>query len=163
MIETSILESLRGLEFFSGIAEQYLERLAEIAQPVEFPAHCEIFREHDKAKHVYVIVTGRVSLVICQPKVGCRQLMEVGAGELVGWSPLVGRNRLSDTAWTLAPTKSLALEGSEVLALCQQVPEFGFQFMQRASQVLAERLNATRLQLFEMSGSQLPNIQIESD
>lgn len=163
MIDTSILETFRGLEFFRGIADTHLERLAAIANFVEFPAHTEMFREHEHAKNVYVIVSGRVSLVICQPKVGCRQLVEVGGGELIGWSPLVGRNRLSDTAWTLTPIKALSMEGAEVLELCEKNCDLGFQFMRRASQVLAERLSATRMQLFEMGGSQLPNVQIESD
>ena len=42
-------------------------------------------------------------------------------------------------------------------------PEFGFEFMHRVAMALAQRLSATRLQLLDMSGFQLPDVQIESD
>lgn len=163
MSDMSIGELLRSIQFFHDIADAHLERLAEIARPVEYPEHSDIFQEHDKSKDVYVIISGKVSLVICEPKVGCRQLMQVGDGELVGWSPLVGRHRLSDTARTLTPVKALAIDGEQVIALCRDNPEFGFEFMHRVAMALAERLSATRLQLLDLSGFQLPDVQIESD
>jgi len=163
MSDSATLDMLRGLEFFHGIADEHLKRLAEIARPVEFPAQSEMFRELDKAKDVYVIVQGQVSLVFCEPSVGCRHLMQVGDGELVGWSPLVGRSRMSDTAQTLTQTKAIAFDGEQVLALCQEYPRFGCEFMHRAAKVLAQRLSAALLRLLEMCGLQLPDAQLESD
>jgi len=163
MSEANILETLRSLEFFHGIEVERLEELAKIARLVEFPANSNIFRENDTAKDMYLIISGQVSLVICQPNVGCRQLMEVGDGELIGWSPLVARPRLSDTAKTLTPTKVIAFDGEQALAFCSEDPQFGFEFMSRVAQVLAQRLSATRVKLLEMSGFQLPDVQLESD
>lgn len=163
MSDPTVFDLLRDIEFFQGIADGHLERLAEISKPVEFPAQKVIFREHDVAKDVFVIISGQVSLIICEPSVGCRQLMQVGAGDLVGWSPLVGRPRLSDTARTLTPTKAIAIAGDQALALCNEDPQFGFDFMHRTAIALSERLNATRMQLLKMSGFQLPDVQIESD
>jgi CRP/FNR family transcriptional regulator, cyclic AMP receptor protein len=160
---SEIVKLLRGIEFFHGIADEFLERVAAISKVVEFPGRHDIFREHETAKEVYFIISGRVSLVICAPPVGCRQLMEVGEGELIGWSPLVGRARLSDTARTLAPTKTVAMDGEKILSLCAQDPRFGFDFMQRAAQTLAARLNATRHQLVKTSGHLFPQVQLESD
>ena len=163
MSDSTILATLRRMAFFEDIPSEHLEQLTEISRPVEYPAHANIFREGDIAGDVYVVVSGRVSLVICEPKVGCRQLMEVSDGELIGWSPLVGRHRLSDTARTLTPTKVLAIDGEQLVELCRKDPRFGFLLMHRAASVLAQRLTATRLQLLEMSGFHLPDVQIESD
>ncbi len=163
MSDPSILETLRSLEFFQGIEDKHLEQFAGVARLCDFPAHHEIFHEHDAAEDVYIIVDGSVSLVICEPGVGCRQLMQVEAGGLVGWSPLVGRHRLSDTARTITPTKAIAINGEKTIALCHEDPEFGCEFMHRTAIALAERLSATRLQLMSMSGFQLPDAQIESD
>ena len=110
-----IAQILRGVEFFRGIADEYLQRVARISKIVEFPARHDIFREHEPAKDVYILISGRVSLLISAPPVGCRQLMEVSDGELIGWSPLVGRSRLSDTARTLTPTKAVAMDGEQIL------------------------------------------------
>lgn len=163
MSEANILETLRGVEFFRDIGDVHLEKLAKIAKLVEFPPNTNIFREHDTAKEMYLIITGRVSLVICERRVGCRELMEVGDGELIGWSPLVSRPRLSDTARTLTATKAIAFDGEQALEFCRQDTKFGFEFMCRVAQVLSQRLSATRMKLLEMSGFQLPDVQLESD
>ena len=163
MSDPTVLETLRGIKFFHDIGDEHLERFAELARPVDFPSHDVIFREQDKAKNVYLIVSGRVSLISCSPDVGCRELMTVSDGELVGWSPLVGRLLLSDTAKTVTATKTFAIDGEQLLAFCREDPQFGFEFMHRVAQVLAERLCATRRQHLAMSGHQLPSVQIETD
>jgi CRP/FNR family transcriptional regulator, cyclic AMP receptor protein len=158
-----IASILRGTEFFHEIADEYLSRVAAISKIVEFPARHDIFREHEPAKDVFIIISGRVSLIISAPPVGSRQLMEVSDGELIGWSPLVGRSRLSDTARTLTPTKTVAMDGEKILALCAKDPGFGFEVMQRAAQTLASRLGATRIQLLKTGGEHLPSVRMESD
>lgn len=163
MSDPTTIETLRNIEFFRGIADEHLERVAKITRPMEFPPSSFIFHEKDKAKDVYVIVSGRVSLVSCDPDAGCRELMTVSDGDFIGWSPLLGRLLLSDSARTMTTTKVLAIDGEQALDLCRKYPQFGFEFMHRTAEVLAERLNATRLQHLRMSGHLLPDVQIESD
>ena len=160
---SSVLDALNEVEFLHDISTTHLERLAEIATLAEYPTHAEIFHESDEAKNVYIVVEGRVSLIVCEPKLGYRQLMEVNSGEMFGWSPLVGRYRLSDTAKAMTPVTVLEIDGAELLAVCEDDPKFGFQFMRRAARVLADRLTATRMRLLEMGGLQLPPVQVESD
>ena len=81
----------------------------------------------------------------------------------MGWSPLVGRPRLYDTARTVTDVTALALDGQKLMEFCAANPAFGFKFMHRIACVLAERLSATRLQLYEMSRLNLPKFQLESD
>ena len=163
MNEQEILESLRTVEFFHDIDEEHLKRVSAISRFVEFTAQQDIFHEDELAKDVYAIISGKVSLVICTPEAGCRQLMVAADGDLIGWSPVVGRHRLSDTAHTLAPTKAIAIDGPGILALSEQHPEFGFEFMKRVAQVLAERLSATRMQILDICGVRLPEVVLESD
>ncbi len=163
MSEQTNLEALLATEFFHDIDADHVKRLAKIARPMEFPADSEVFHDYDTAKDMYVIISGRVSLILFAPKFGWRKLMEVGDGQLIGWSPLVGRDHLTDTALTLEPTKVLAIEGERVLALCKADPQFGFDFMHRAAKVMAQRVSALRSQLMEISGFELPAVQIESD
>ena len=158
-----LVNPLTDLEFFEGIAPQYLERLAAISETIEFPARQDIFRENEPAKNVYFVISGKISLAVCTPNAGCRQLMEVGPGELIGWSPLVGRALLSDTARTLTRAVVVAIDGRRILKLCAEDPQFGFDFMHRAAKTLASRLNATRIQLLEIGGRHFPKVQLESD
>jgi CRP-like cAMP-binding protein len=163
MSDPKIFETLRSISFFRGIADEHLERFSKIAELVEFPTHGVIFNEQDEARNVYFIVSGRVALISCDPDVGCRELMTVTHGDLIGWSPLVGRQLLADTARTLTATQAFAFDGEQILEFCRNDPQFGFEFMHRVAQVLAERFGAMRLQHLRMSGHQLPNVQIESD
>jgi CRP/FNR family transcriptional regulator, cyclic AMP receptor protein len=163
MSTESKIKTLRGSDFFRDYPDDQLDRLLAITSEVEFGARQIIFHEHDPATKVYLIVSGSVSLVVCTPNVGCRQIMEVGDGDLIGWSPLLSRSRLSDTAKTLTPTKAIAIEGSRLLDLCKENPEFGFEFMLRTAKVLSERLHATRIRLLDVGGANLPNVAIESD
>ena len=163
MTKEKVVDELRGVEFLHEFPEEYLNHLADISRLVEFPARSTIFREKDEARDVYVVISGQVSLVICAPGVGCRELMKVGPGDLIGWSPLVGRSRLSDTAHAVTGVTAIAIPGEKLLGLCDEFPKFGFDFIHRAAKVLASRLSATRLQMLKMTGHALPEIQIESD
>jgi CRP/FNR family transcriptional regulator, cyclic AMP receptor protein len=158
-----ILNPLHQIEFFHGIAKKHLERVAMISKVAEFPAQHDIFHENEFGRDIYFVISGRVSLAVCTPHAGCRQLMEVGPGELIGWSPLVGRPLLSDTARTLTPTTAITIDGQKILKLCAEDPEFGFDFMHRVAKTLSTRMSAIRLQLLQLGGPQLPRIQIESD
>lgn len=157
------LDALRRSAFFNNVSDEHLAPLAEIARLVDFPARKTIFAEFETAKDVFVIVSGEVSVVVCEPNVGCRQLATVGAGELLGWSPLLEQRRLTATAVTLAPTKAIVIDGHALAELCRKDPQLGYEFMSRTAQVLADRLHASRVQLLETAGLHLPEVALESD
>jgi CRP-like cAMP-binding protein len=162
MAETDTLNLLRDHEFFKGLDERYLQLLAELCRFVTFPTHTTIFGEFERAKEAYFIVAGQIALAICDAS-GCRQIAVIGKGELLGWSPLIGRSRLFDTARTYSKVEALAFDGEELVAFCKANPEFGYEFIRRVAVVLGERLSATRVQLLELSGVHLPQFYVESD
>jgi len=163
MTTTNILTELRTCPFFSGFDDEHLRRLAELGRVEEFPARTTVFEEFALAKDVFVILGGAISLGICEPADVCKQIAVVHTGDLMGWSPLVGRTRLYDSAHTLTTVRALAFNGEELMKFCAANPAFGFQFMHRVACTLAERLSGTRLQLLEMSGVHLPDVPTESD
>lgn len=163
MSDTKLAESLRGLNIFSDVAVDHLTKLAQLCEEVTFPVDTNIFHQHDKAVDVYLILEGQVSLVICDPKVSCRQIGVVGPGEMIGWSPVLERRLLSDTARTTTQVTAIRIDGEKLVNFCRDNPEFGFEFMRRTAMAIAERLSGTRIQLLEVHGIHLPEIQIESD
>ena len=163
MSTATLSATLKTSDFFKDFPEDHLEELLALAKEVEFQPQTDIFCEHEPAKDVYLIAEGRVSLVICAEKVGCRQIMEVSDGDLIGWSALLEKPRLSDTAHTLTPVKVVALDGAKLIQLCQENPKFGFEFMRRTANVLCERLYATRWRLLDVHGFHLPEVVVESD
>jgi CRP-like cAMP-binding protein len=163
MSQNTLLEKLKGSDFFNGFDDDHLNRLADICELQEFPARSTVFEEDDRARKVYVILSGKVSLAICEPEDACKQIAVVHAGDLMGWSPLVGRTRLYDSAHSLTPVTTLVFDGDALMEFCAKNPAFGFRFMHRVACTLAERLSGTRIQLLEMCGVHLPEFPIESD
>ncbi len=162
MAQPGNVDLLRETTFFRGIDARYLSDLAPLFRLEEFATNTTVFEEFDRAKDVYFIVDGRISLAICDAK-ACRQISIVEKGELMGWSPLVGRTRLFDSARTISRVKALVIDAEQLLKYCAAHPEFGYEFMRRAAGVLAERLSATRVQMLEIGGVHLPKFQLESD
>ena len=163
MNEHEIIDALRSSSFFSELPDEQLHMLAEVAKQVEYPGNTVIFQEHEPANEVFLVLSGKVALVICLTGKGCRQIMEVGDGELLGWSPLLHKHRLTDTARTLTPVKALTFDSSQLLKLCEENPSFGYEFMRRTAMVLSDRLYGVRCQLVDVYGTNLPEVVLESD
>jgi CRP/FNR family cyclic AMP-dependent transcriptional regulator len=158
------LANLREIRFLQELPDALLSQYVTISHIEEFPAGTAIFRQGDPARTIYLVCTGNVSLEICAPGVGCRRILTVAPGELLGWSPVLGQERLTATARTLSATSVVAADGEKLLALCDRNPRFGYEFMKRAAMAIAQRLNATRLQLLDVYGGQMggaPNVAAE--
>ena len=156
MTQLNVADTLRGIQFLRDLSPELIDQLAGVAQVVEFPAGAVIFRQGEVASTLYLVVDGNVSLEVCAPGVGCKRILTVGPGELLGWSPVLEQGRLTATARSISATQTVAFSGPQILAICEQNPRFGFEFMKRAALALAKRLNATRLQLLDVFGTQMP-------
>lgn len=156
MTGKSLTDVLRRLEFFDGIADEHLEQLATIAEIIEYEDGQRIFREGEPAEYVYLVTSGSVSLEVCASGVGCRRILTLHQGELLGWSPVLQQPRLTATARTLAPTQTVRLHASQLLVIFEHDPRFGFEFMRRVALALATRLKAARLQLLDVYGVESP-------
>ena len=104
-----------------------------------------------------MVVFGNVSLDICASGVGCKRVMTIGPGEILGWSALLEQTRMTATARTLEITRrGRNSTPHRYLMLCEKDLEFGYEIMRRTMLALAKRLSATRMQLLDVYGSQLP-------
>jgi CRP-like cAMP-binding protein len=152
----SIRVRLRDASFLQELSDAHVEKLAELARLREFAPQAIIFREGDPPQSVYVVDAGRVGLEICAPGIGCRRILTAASGDLLGWSPVLEQSRLTATARALEPTRCFEFKAGQILAACEHDPEFGYAFMRRVALEMAKRLNATRMQLMDVFGGQLP-------
>jgi len=143
------LATLRHHPFVLEFDSQHVERLAAMARDVRFDRNHVIFREGDDCSEFYLIVTGLIALEIAAPGHTFR-VQTLFAGDELGWSALLMGSGKHFQARALERVDALAFEGGELLAACRGDPAFGFAFMQRLLSVVAERLQATRLQLLDM-------------
>lgn len=150
-----IIADLRDVQALEGMPEALLALLAGAARVVDIPEKSVVFRQGDPAKCIYLLLSGQVSLEICAPGSGCRRILTVSAGELLGWSPALGQQAMTATARALTNVRAIELDASQLLAECERNPQFGYEFMKRAALALAKRLSATRLQLMNLYGLEM--------
>jgi CRP-like cAMP-binding protein len=118
---------LKGIEFFQDVGDAHLATLATMCREVAFPAGANIFEAREPATDAYFILEGIVSLTSCNPT-GRHQIALVGKGDLLGWSPLLGRSRYSDTASAETNVKMLAVAVKELRSLFQEELASGMAF-----------------------------------
>lgn len=159
---SDILSTLKQIEVLNGISESELEKLASIAELVAYRAGELLFRENSPAEAVYLIVEGNASLEICAPSVGCQRILTVGKGELLGWSPVLENARFTATSRALTAVQAVKISGADLLKLCEADPRLGYHFMQRVALALSKRLTATRLQLLNVFGNEIPVLPLPS-
>jgi len=142
------LAKLRHHPFVLEFEPHHVERLAALARDVRFERDQVIFREGDDCSEFYLVVNGLVSLEIVAPGHTFR-VQTLFAGDELGWSALLLGSGKHFQARTLERVDALAFEGADLLAACRDDPAFGSAFMHRLLRVVAERLQATRLQLLD--------------
>jgi CRP/FNR family transcriptional regulator, cyclic AMP receptor protein len=150
MIEVTT-SALAGHPFLHGMAREHLDALAAAASDVRFPARHRIFEDGGTADRFWLIRSGRVAIDLQVPGEGPRVLETIGMGELLGWSWMFPPYRWTFGAVTLSPLETLEFDAKAVRDCCATDPALGHELTQRVAQVLATRLQATRIGLIAWS------------
>lgn len=141
--------------FFKGLDERYIRWIASCATNVRFDAGQYIFREGDEADKFFAIRHGTVALEIFAP--GKAQdaitIQTIGEGDILGWSWLVPPHRKQFSARVVELTRMLAFDADCLRAKCEEDPKLGYEIFKRFTQILGQRLQATRLQLLDIYAS----------
>ena len=153
-----LLATLRGIGFLHDIDDGHLKRLIPIAEVKSFPEGTTLFREGQSHPQVYLVIEGSIALEVRVSARESKRFQTVGAGELLGWSPLLGQVEMTATARALRPSTLAAIDAVQLLAICEHDPKFGFEFMRRTARALSKRLAATRLQLLDVYRAELPGV-----
>lgn len=161
MNNDTLVDALRDLRFLHGIGPMHLEQIARISRIRDYNEEDVVFRQGDAAQYVYLVVDGNVSLEICAAGTGCQQILTLGPGELLGWSSVLEQLSYTARARALDTTRLVEINIAQLLTICERDPKFGFELMRRTALALAKRLSATRMQLLNVYGPNLPTIPQE--
>ncbi len=156
MSQAALLQALRESRFFEEATEGELEQIASVARVENYEPGSVLFRSGERLSRIFVIHEGAVSLELAVASYGSKRLHTVGRGELLGWSPLLSHGPMTATARAMTPTQVIAMDAGQVLALCHHDTRLGFALMRRVAMALAQRLDATRLQLLDIFLYELP-------
>lgn len=162
MHNPSVYTILRELDFFDPLRDSAIVEMVAIARPQCFPAGAVIFRESEEHPTFYIVHSGSIALDMHVPERGDVRILSVGAGEVLGWSALVGNTVMTATATTLEPTTTVALPGHDLRELCEWDHEIGYRIMTRMATALSRRLLATRLQLLDLFAETTPQADAQA-
>jgi CRP-like cAMP-binding protein len=143
-------ESLERIPFFRALGETERALLDPISRRKVYRAGEAIFKEGDPPGPLRILVKGLVSFR--QRQYGNEGEATFGTvaaeGELFGISALLGtKERYFYTAVCLEPTEVIELDGPKLIRICEEQPIAGIRIMRRLTEVLAQRLVATREQI----------------
>ena len=133
--------------FLRALRPAHLRRLADSAMRMRYEADALIFREGDPANRFYLIEQGRVSLESHQKDEAPVAVQVIGPGDVLGWSWLFPPYYWHFDARALEPTTAIFFYGTRLREQCEQDHSFGYEMMRRMTQVVIDRLQATRKQL----------------
>ena len=146
-INTSILEDQ---PFLRGMAARQLELLAENSMPAEFKAGDTILSEGGPANRFYLIMEGLVELESRGLEGEVVRIQTIGTGDVLGWSWLFPPYRWHFSARTFEETRAIALDGVCLREKAETDHDFGYELVKRVTQIMMDRLQATRLQALDI-------------
>lgn len=146
----SVLEALREHPFLQGVGEGPLKRLASFSALAYYETDDVILRAGERAITCHLIREGRVAITVHDPKRHQIVLQTLGEGSVAGWSWLTPPYRWCFDARAVSNVKTIAVAAEDLRKAFADDHEFGFEMLQRFTEIFAERLHAARFQLLDL-------------
>jgi CRP/FNR family cyclic AMP-dependent transcriptional regulator len=149
MVET-LDPLISGHPFFASLDVRHMPLLTACATRVQFDSGTYIFREGEAANHFYLIKQGKVAVEIPAPPRKPIIVQTLEGGEVLGWSWLVPPYQWRFHARAVEPVVAFALDGKCLRKHCEENHDLGYELLKRFTQVITQRLEATRYQLLDV-------------
>lgn len=144
------LDVLRKSDVFGGLTDEELYAVAQLARiEVYEPGH-DILCENDNARNLYIVIEGRV-VVMIEVGRGRQAIIDtVTRGGSFGWSAMVPPHVLTGSARAVDRVKLAAIAGDDVRGLCRINCAMCYAIMEKLATIISRRLTETRLQLISL-------------
>lgn len=138
--------------FFSGLEPRYHQLIVGCASNERFNAGQYLFREGAAAEKFFLIRHGAVALEIHIPGREPLVVDTLHEGEVLGWSWLLPPYQWNIDVRAVNLVRAVSLDATCLRGKMEADHELGYELYQRFIPVIAERLQAGRLQLIDMYG-----------
>lgn len=146
----SVVETLRASKLGQSLDARALQLLSEISITVRGEPGMRLFEEGAPADALWVIESGTVSVEKQMFGHADARILTLGAGDVLGWSSLLGFGTMTATAVLTRESTMLKLPEIDLRRLFSNDLSLGLAVMQNLSRILADRLTGTRVQLLDM-------------
>jgi len=138
--------------FFADFQPEHVELVAGCSRNCRFDAGQYLMREGDPADHFYLIRHGMVSLEVTTPGRPPHIVTTLREGDIVGSSWLAPPYRSMFDARAVELTRAIGIDAKCLRGKCEEDHFLGYEMMKSVLQVMAKRLQATRLQILDVYG-----------
>jgi CRP/FNR family transcriptional regulator, cyclic AMP receptor protein len=143
---------LKEHPFLKDLEQPHIELITGCASNVVFKPDEFLFREGEEANSFYIIRQGKVVVETYIPEKGPIAIQSREAGDVTGWSWMIPPYRWHFDARAIEMTRAIALDGKCLRGKMNEDHDLGYALMKRFAIIIAERLEATRIQLLDIYG-----------
>jgi CRP-like cAMP-binding protein len=123
---------------FKGMPAETLRKILESAIEESHAPGDFLFHQDDPARDFYILTEGRVRISV-GPQ-GLLAHVASDAGDVIGWSSLVGNNTYTASAECLGPVKVSKIEKYQLDRVLQEDPVSGMTFFRHLAALIGLRL-----------------------
>ena len=145
MVMQEIKNVLENCEFFSGLEQSFIDKIADLCRVETYEPGKYVFRQGDFGEQLFVIAEGYIFLERAMDLgkgKGNVVIGILGKGRVFGcWSTLLGEpHKLLSSATCQKPTKIVTMKGSDVRRIMLDNAELGFKVLERLCFLLRDRI-----------------------
>ncbi len=129
---------IKQADLLWGLDKGFVKKLMDVAHKTTYDAGTILFKEGDAADRFFLLLKGRVRLLV-KPQ-GQHVHVLSHAGETFGWSGLVRRDIYSSTGECVEKTILMHFHCKDITKLCETDPVNGMDFYKRLAGTLGHRL-----------------------
>ena len=145
------VKELAKFDMFKPFSQSQLEEIAKITQKKTFKRNAHIYERGKRAKELFVVSKGLVSLRRIEPgdKVGIA-FESREPGTLFGAASFMQPQEYTLTAVCMENTEVLAIDANKLFKLCEKDPNLGYRMMLKIAQIYFERYKTAKRNLYAM-------------
>jgi CRP/FNR family transcriptional regulator, cyclic AMP receptor protein len=138
-------------DFFNAFSEKQLAEIAKITETKTFKKGSEIYKEGDRANHIFMVSKGWVSLRKIDPERDLGISFENREkGELFGTACFMKPQEYTLNAICMEDSEVMAIDADKLFDLFQKDYQIGYLFLREIAKVYFERYKSVKRQLYEM-------------
>ena len=145
------VEEFNKFDFFNAFSEKQLAEIAKITETKTFKKGSEIYKEGDRANHIFMVSKGWVSLRKIDPERDLGISFENREkGELFGTACFMKPQEYTLNAVCMEDSEVMAIDADKLFDLFQKDYQIGYLFLREIAKVYFERYKSVKRQLYEM-------------
>lgn len=145
------VDDFNTFDFFNAFSKDQLAALAKVTEKKTFAKGTQIYKEGDRANHIFLVTKGWVSLRKIDPEKDIGISFENrDRGELFGTACFMKPQEYTLNAICMEDSEVIKIDADKLFDLFQKDYQIGYLFLKEIAKVYFDRYKSVKKQLYEM-------------